>query len=109
MGTHNMGCSGSKDPQDQFRIKIIDDREMTKFPKVGPDVRDIHIMRTGLKEIPSTLCSEHGETIQTLTLSDNKLEAIPDNIGDMQALTNLTLGGNKGITLPPSIWTLKNV
>jgi len=102
-----MGCSGSKDAGEEYAIARVGDDNLKVWPTVGPDVRNIKIIRCGLTEIPEQFCTSSAGTMLSLALGDNKITCLPANIGSLQALRSIHVGGNKLGALPASLWTLQ--
>jgi len=63
---------------------------------------------TGLSEFPSWIHS--ASSLRSLHISSSNIESLPDWIGDLQSLTNLSLFGNENLKLlPDGIGNLKNL
>lgn len=86
------------------------DLELTKFPKIVLDLKDLKVLSLAnnhIKEIPEEI--NKLRSLRELWLDGNEITHIPDSIFEITSLEKLGLGGNKIRTLPENIGDLLNL
>lgn len=102
------GCGLTKLPDDIGRLKRLrvlfgsGNRFERLAPALGdcPALSQIGFRATGLREVPAEALPP---ALRWLTLTDNRIEHLPDAIGKRPHLQKLMLAGNRLRTLPASL------
>lgn len=72
------------------------------------NVRELYLDHNLLRRVPQSLCTGMF-SLTHLTLHNNKLDSLPENIGDLQNLREIRIDHNQITRLPDSICTLQHL
>jgi len=103
-----MVASKSKDDQPVEKKTKQEGHEEYKVPEQWRGKAWIGLACDGLTEVPAWI-RECGEHVQYLCLDHNRIEELPDWIGELANLETLWVGGNRLTRLPDSIRNLKKL
>jgi hypothetical protein len=89
--------------EDTPYIKIINSRNIPKLPNMNrfKNLDELTIIGAGLHELHPSVCLL--PKMRFMSLSNNKLRALPAEIGDMKELVFLNISGNKIKDIPTEI------
>jgi hypothetical protein len=90
-------------------IPIVNEIEHAKF---GIKFKDGNIIGLGLNDIKLTTLPESIGTLKSLknlSLMDNQLSTLPTSIGNLGSLIEIYLGGNQLTALPEAVWNLTSL
>ncbi len=93
----------------KLRILFLSENNFEEIPEVLAKCRSLTMIGFKANKISSV-----GENVlpletQWLILTDNKIEKLPDSIGDLKKLQKCMLAGNKITSLPDSMQACKNL
>ncbi|BAJ03090.1 leucine-rich repeat-containing protein kinase family protein [Shewanella violacea] len=93
----------------QLRILFLSNNQFETLPKVLADCPKLEMI--GFKANKIRTVDEDALPVQTrwLILTDNKIEALPDSMGQLYRLQKLALAGNRLSSLPESMANCKNL
>ncbi len=105
----------------KFKYGFVSEVEFRKLPRDNPflDTNQLQFLNrisisghSHLQELPSWISSLSGPVfscLKTLNLYNNRLEEIPDSIGNLKQLRTLNLGSNNLTYIPTSIIKMKKL
>ncbi len=106
--------------EEQYALEDIEKefgRKFSKFKRIeyeqfgfyahNGNVVNLEIRNVGLKKVPDSIGLL--KSLKNLTLSYNKLSSLPDSIGNLKSLQELLLHGNQLTALPDTIGNLESL
>ncbi|KAL7469801.1 hypothetical protein ACHAXS_010064 [Conticribra weissflogii] len=95
---------------------VVDDNQhagkgvgISSFPYLPETLKQLKIHGNSLSSIPRQICSAKMCRLEKLDLSDNTIAAVPPEICNLVALTDLNLDKNTLVSLPPQLGQLKKL
>jgi len=79
------------------------------FPSLPPTIKQLKIYGNSLSSIPKQICDPKMKLLEKLDLSFNNLAAVPIEICNLSALTDLNLDNNVIVSLPKEVGLLKKL
>lgn len=93
----------------RLRILFCSGNRFERLPPVlgeCPELSQIGCRGAGMREVPGASLPSR---LRWLTLTDNMIESLPDEIGERPLLQKLMLAGNRLTVLPPSLAGARNL
>lgn len=93
----------------KLKIAFFSFNQFREFPNVLADCSELSMIGFKANQIETIAENAFPPTLRWLILTDNRIQALPDSIGECQAMQKLMLAGNQLTSLPDSLQQCQNL